>query len=289
MKPITTATKLFVLLGNPLGHSVSPPMHNLAFEHLSQDCSYFPVEVSPENLETVFKGLAKMNVVGMNVTIPHKLQIMDYLDELDPVAATIGAVNTVKFTDDRAKGYNTDGEGFIRSLEEDASISVSGKRFYIIGCGGAARAISMTLAFKGAAKIYLSNRTEEKAKSLAEEINSKIRDCARVVSNLESDLLRAAEDVDVIINSTSIGMHPHINELPLDTSLLQPRHIVADIVYNPKETALLKAANSKGCTTVEGLGMLLYQGVAAFIIWTGLEPPVAAMKEKLEALMRAKR
>lgn len=174
MKTITTATKLYILLGYPLGHTISPPMHNLAFHDLSMDCCYFPVEVSPENLGTVFQGLSKMNLGGMNVTIPHKIRIMEHLDELDPVAATIGAVNTIRFIDGRSKGYNTDGEGFIQSLEEEAAISVKEKCFYIIGCGGAARAISMTLAFRGAEKIFISNRTEEKAVQLAEEINTKI-------------------------------------------------------------------------------------------------------------------
>ncbi len=286
MKSITTATNLYVLLGYPLGHTVSPPMHNLAFTDLSMDSCYFPVEVSPENLGTVFKGLSKMNVGGMNVTIPHKIQIMEYLDELDPVAATIGAVNTIRFIDGKAKGYNTDGEGFIQSLEEETDMSVEGKSFYIVGCGGASRAISMTLAFKGAEKIYLSNRTESKAVTLAEEINSKIRPCAKVVSTQKIDQKTALETSHVVINSTSIGMHPHIDELPLDGSLLHSSHIVADIVYNPRETKLLQLAKNKGCTTVPGLGMLIYQGVAAFRLWTGVEPPVEKMQEKVQQLMQ---
>lgn len=286
MKSPTTATKLYVLLGYPLGHTVSPPMHNLAFEHLSMDCCYFPVEVAPDNLGTVFRGLSKMNVGGMNVTIPHKIHIIDYLDELDPVAATIGAVNTVRFIDGKAKGYNTDGEGFIKSLEEEAKISVEGKSFYIIGCGGAARAISMTLAFKGAQHIFLSNRTESKAATLAEEINSKIRSCAELVPNRKADQKTALEKCHVVINSTSIGMHPDIDGVPLDTTLLTPKHIVADIVYNPRETKLLQLAKANGCTTVPGLGMLIYQGVAAFSIWTGIEPPVEKMQEKVQQLMQ---
>lgn len=285
MKTITTATKLYILLGYPLGHTISPPMHNLAFHDLSMDCCYFPVEVSPENLGTVFQGLSKMNLGGMNVTIPHKIRIMEHLDELDPVAATIGAVNTIRFIDGRSKGYNTDGEGFIQSLEEEAAISVKEKCFYIIGCGGAARAISMTLAFRGAEKIFISNRTEEKAVQLAEEINTKIRPCAEAIRNRETDQKSGLEKSHVLINSTSIGMHPHVHDLPLDIALLNPAHIVADIVYNPRETKLLQAAKAKGCATVPGLGMLIYQGVAAFRLWTGVEPPVLKMQEKVQRLM----
>jgi shikimate dehydrogenase len=285
MKPLTTTTKLYVLLGNPLGHSVSPSMHNLAFDKLAMDCCYFPVEVSPKNLQTVFRGLSIMNVGGMNVTIPHKIQIMDYLDELDPVAATIGAVNTVCIVDGKSKGYNTDGEGFIQSLEEEAKISVEGKCFFIIGCGGAARAISMTLAFKGAEKIFISNRTASKAEALADEINEKIHTCAEAVSTDLADQENVLSYCDVIINSTSIGMHPNVDELPIDTSLILPRHIVADIVYNPRETKLLQLAKAKNCTTVPGLGMLIYQGVAAFTLWTGIEPPVKEMQEKVQQLI----
>jgi len=264
-------------------------MHNLAFTKLGMDSCYFPVEVSSENLGTVFKGLSKMNVNGMNVTIPHKIHIMDYLDELDPVAATIGAVNTVCFKDGKAKGFNTDGEGFTQSLEEESGISVNGKVFFIIGCGGAARAITMTLAFKGAKKIFISNRTASKAETLAGEINEKIRPCAEAISTQTKDQEKVIGDCDVIINSTSIGMHPNVDELPIDGSLILPKHIVADIVYNPRTTKLLKRAKDKGCTTVPGLGMLIYQGVAAFSLWTGVEPPVKEMQEKVQQLMQQKK
>lgn len=288
MKSLTTASKLYVLLGNPLGHTISPPMHNLAFNKLAMDCCYFPVEVSTENLGTVFKGLSKMNVGGMNVTIPHKINIIDYLDELDPVAATIGAVNTVCIENGKTKGFNTDGEGFIQSLEEESGITVKGKRFFIIGCGGAARAISMTLAFKGAEKIFISNRTASKAETLATEINEKITPCAEAVPTTTADQEKVLSGCDVLINSTSIGMHPMVDELPINASLILPKHIVADIVYNPRETKLLQLAKGKGCTTVPGLGMLIYQGVAAFTLWTGMQPPVKEMQEKVQQLMQQK-
>ena len=280
-------TKLVILLGNPLGHSVSPPMHNRVFEKLGMDYCYMPVEVSSNNLKEVFLGLCKMNVAGFNVTIPHKVTIIEYLDELDSLAATIGAVNTICVRDGRTKGYNTDGEGFRRSLEDQAKITIKGKRVFLLGCGGAARAIAMTLAFHSAEKIYIYNRTTAKAESLVDEINKNIRPCAEVVESLESQS-KAIHTCDVLINSTSLGMHPDEAILPIDESLLSPDLIVADIVYNPLMTKLLRTARAKGCSIVPGLGMLIYQGAAAFELFTGIEPLVDEMSKTVHSLMGQK-
>lgn len=278
-------TKLVILLGNPLGHSVSPAMHNRVFDKLGMDYCYMPVEVTKKNLKRVFSGLKAMNVAGFNVTIPHKIAIMEYLDELDPLAATIGAVNTICVNSDgKTTGYNTDGEGFMRSLEDEAKISVTGKRVFLLGCGGGARAIAMTLAFHGAEKIYLHNRTVAKAEGLSEEINDKIRPCTEVVTSLK-DQKEALENCSILINSTSLGMHPHDDVLPIDESLISPHLIVADIVYNPLMTKLLRTARDKGCAIVPGLGMLIYQGAAAFKLFTDVEPLVEEMSEVAYALM----
>lgn len=283
----TVTTKLIALLGNPLGHSVSPPMHNRVLQKLGLDYCYIPIEVDDDDLEVVFGGLTRMNVAGCNVTIPHKVRIMQYLDELDPVAATIGAVNTICFENGKAKGYNTDGEGFIRSLEEEANLSVKGKRFLILGCGGAARAIGMTLAFKGAAKIYLSNRTVAKAQELANEINTHIRPCSDFLTTDFAQQNKAAQDCDILINTTSLGMHPHEAVTPLDPELIAEDHIVADIVYNPQMTLLLQKAKEKGAAIVPGLGMLVYQGAAAFKLFTGVDPLVDEMSDEVHRLMAA--
>lgn len=282
----TVATKMVILLGNPLGHSISPAMHNHAFEKLGMDYCYIPVEVNEENLEKVFSGLTRMNVVGFNVTIPHKIRIMRYLDELDPLAATIGAVNTICVKDGKTKGYNTDGEGFIRSLGEETQISPEGKRFFILGSGGAARAIAMTLAFQGADKIIICNRTPSKAQDLAFEINEKIRNCAEVATHTASSQTEFLSRCDVLINSTSMGMSPKEDFLPIDESLLMPHLTVADIVYNPLTTKLLKSAKEKGCAIVPGLGMLIYQGAAAFKLWTGVEPIISEMSDVVYSLMK---
>ncbi len=281
----TVNTRLVILLGQPLGHSVSPAMHNRVFEKLGMDYCYMPVEVSAENLKTVFSGLKKINVAGFNVTIPHKVHIMEFLDELDPLAQTIGAVNTICLRDGKTKGYNTDGEGFIQSLEEKADISVKGKRIFILGCGGAVRAIGMTLAFKGAEKIYLCNRTQSKAERLTREINEKISTCAETVAQTPKTMKPFLQNCDILVNGTQLGMHPNESISPLDESLLAKHLIVSDIVYNPLMTKLMKDAKQLGCTVVDGLGMLIYQGAAAFQLWTGVEPLIHEMSEVAYKLM----
>ena len=284
MAIIDVNTKLVGLLGNPLGHSFSPDMHNKAFQTLGLNFFYLPIEVTPADLKEVALGIVKMNFGGYNVTIPHKISIMEHLDHIHELAAVIGAVNVVTIKDGRTTGYNTDGEGFVRSLEAEAGISVNGKRHLIVGCGGAARAIAMTMAFNGAKKILLSNRTEQKAHDLAGEINDRVRPCCDVVGKEPAEMKSAFEQADVVINATSVGMHPDENRLPLDTGLLRESQVVSDIVYNPVKTELLKRAEEKGCKIVTGLGMLVYQGVEGFKLWTGVAPPVDEMFAVVRAI-----
>jgi len=284
----TVTTKLIILLGKPLGHSVSPQMHNLAFEKLGLDYCYLPVEVAPADLQTVFNGLIRMNVGGFNVTIPHKINIIKFLDELDPLAATIGAVNTICVRDGKTIGYNTDGEGFLQSLENEAHIVPREKKFFLLGCGGAARAISMTLAHHGAEKIFICNRTLSKAEMLTSEINKKRANCAITVPQNAGNRVDILQECDVLINTTSIGMHPKENALPIEESLISTHLTVADIVYNPLTTRLLKVAKNRGCATVHGLGMLVNQGAAGFRLWTGVEPPVEEMSASVFSAMNSR-
>ena len=278
MRYPSSATNLVVLLGNPLGHSLSPIIHNAMFEHLGLDYCYLPVEVTPENLGKVFAGLRCMNVAGCNVTIPHKVAILDLLDELDPHAARLGAVNTICFREGRALGYNTDGEGFLRSLVEGGVTSVEGHDILLLGAGGAVRAIAMGLAAAGARAIHLCNRSPHKAVALAEEVNDQCRPCAQVVAAEPSALRPVVERCQLLVNGTSVGMHPREKEMPIPAELLAPHLIVADIVYNPHTTALLAAAQERGCRIVHGLGMLLHQGALGFSLWTGIEPPIPLME-----------
>lgn len=282
----TVHTRFIALLGNPLGHSISPPMHNRVFEKLGMDYCYLPIEVTAEDLGTIFAAMKKMNFAGCNVTIPHKLAIMAHLDELDHLAETIGAVNTVRFQNGRSKGFNTDGEGFIRSLQEESGITPKGHRFLLFGCGGATRAIAMTLAAHGAERVMLCNRTEAKAEALAEEINRRVRPCAASIACKGKAQLTAAGEADILVNTTSIGMHPNEDIMPFPEACIEARHIVADIVYNPWMTKLLSTAEERGAKAVHGLGMLVWQGAAAFKIFTGREADVAAMKEEVAKLRK---
>jgi shikimate dehydrogenase len=284
MAVVDVNTKLVGLLGNPLGHSFSPAMHNRAFETLGLNFFYLPIEVTADDLSTVAAGIAKMNFAGYNITIPHKIRIMECLDAIDPLAQAIGAVNTVTLQAGRATGYNTDGEGYVRSLETEAGIAVQGKRLLIVGCGGATRAIAMTLASRGARKILIANRTEQKAHDLVGEVNAKVRPCSEVVTMQRAALAAALKQADVLINTTSVGMHPHEDRMPIEEDLIPGGIVVSDIVYNPMRTRLLKAAEAKGCRIVTGLGMLVYQGAEGFRMWTGVEPPVDEMFAVVHAL-----
>jgi shikimate dehydrogenase len=282
MRDYSIHTKMVILLGNPLGHTRSPAMHNRLFEKLALDFLYLPVEVSSDDLATVFSGLRKMKVAGFNVTIPHKIAIIDLLDALDPLAEVIGAVNTICIEEGRSVGYNTDGEGFIKYLESTLDTTINAKRFFILGCGGAGRGIAMTLASRGAARVFLCNRTTSKAEILADEINAKIRPCVETVPHSFAEMRKALAESEVLINATSLGMHPNEARLPIEPDLLRRELAVADLVYNPLMTRLLSTARQLGCPIVKGHGMLVHQGALGFKLWTGVDPIIEEMFQALD-------
>jgi shikimate dehydrogenase len=281
MIAIDTRTKLVGLLGYPLGHSFSPAMQNAAFEKAGLNFLYLPIEVVQEGLGDVIEGIRRMNFAGFNVTIPYKIKVMEYMDELDDLAKLIGAVNTAVITEGRTKGYNTDGEGFVRSLEEKTGLLVKSRRVLVLGSGGGARAITMTLAARGAEHIYICNRTSEKAEGLCKDINTGVRECAEALPMETGVMAEVLKEIDILVNATSIGMYPNKKQIPLDLEPLKGDTVVCDIVYNPPRTEFLDKATKKGCTTVNGLGMLAYQGAEAFTLWTGLEAPVEEMLKAL--------
>lgn len=283
MQKVDSKTKYIGLLGYPLGHSISPVMQNAAFESKNINNLYIPVEVRKEDLADVVKAMSKMNFAGFNVTIPYKIEVMNYLDEIDDLAKSIGAVNTVVIKDGKLKGYNTDGIGFLRSLEGELSLSVTGKNIFILGSGGAARAISMTLAMNKANRLYICNRTFERAEGLVRDINSKYGNVAISIPMLRQKMEEAITDAEILINATSVGTYPNIDEIPIDKELLNGNFAVCDVVYNPKKTKLLQEAEKLGCKTMSGLGMLVHQGAEAFEIWTGAKAPVETMFEAAEA------
>lgn len=279
---INTQTKLYGLLGYPLSHSFSPLMQNAAFEECKLNNIYIPIEAVPENLEAVVKGIAKMNFGGFNITKPYKLDIMKYLDEIDDYASCIGAVNTVNIKDGKLKGYNTDGTGFLRSFEKSTGSKITGKNVFILGSGGASRAISMTLALNKAKDIYICNRTYDKAVELSNNINKQFGNVSRAIPMGHEIMKSAINNSHVFINTTSIGMLPYSDVSPIDKMIINKNLVVCDAVYNPRKTKLILDAENIGCKTVLGLGMLVYQGIEAFEIWTGISAPEELMVKKVD-------
>ncbi len=274
--------KLVGILGYPLSHSLSPVMQNMAFKYYNLNNVYVPIEVKPEDLEIIVKAIRGMNFIGFNVTVPHKIEVVKYLDEMDKLAELIGAVNTVVVKDGNLKGYNTDGIGFLKSFQENTNESIEGKRVFILGAGGASRAVSMTLAMNKAEKVYICNRTYEKAERLSQDINTKIGNVSAAVPMEYEKMKEVIYDSDVFINTTTVGMYPNVDESPIDKNLLHENLILCDIVYNPRKTKLLEEAEELGCKTVPGLSMLVYQGAESFRLWTGMEAPVDIMFKAVE-------
>jgi shikimate dehydrogenase len=272
---ISGKTKITGLFGYPVEHSLSPAMHNAAFKHMGLDYCYITFSVSPDMLKDAVQAIRALNLKGVNVTVPHKENVMPFLDEISEEASFIGAVNTIKNNHGRLTGYNTDGRGFMQSLA-NAGIDVDGKTIYIVGSGGAARAIGYYLCKKAAA-VWLYDVDTPKADTLKQYLNK----LKGNVSLADIGLIKTKDffsKIDVIINATPLGLKLD-DPMPVDISLLDSKHIVCDLIY--KETPLLHKASEKGCRIMNGLGMLLYQGVFAFEIWTGMMPPVEVMSEAL--------
>ncbi len=279
---ITAKTKVMGIFGNPVEHSFSPLMHNQAFAHLKLDCCYLPFKVLPEQLSMAVDAIKALGFSGVNVTIPHKQAVLPYLDKVSPEAVLIGAVNTIVNFDNELWGYNTDGQGFVRSLREDAKVEPAGKTVILLGAGGAARGVGIQLALEGAEKIYLVNRTPEKAVEIAEVITRHTKTQAEVVAWTAEALKEPMRACQILVNTTSLGMYPDSGTIPpIITDYLSPNILVADLVYNPVQTSLLRVATEHGCHTLSGLGMLLYQGAIAFELWTGVSAPVQIMAETL--------
>ncbi len=272
---IKGSTNIVGLIGHPVEHSFSPPMHNAAFKKLGMDYVYTAFDVDSNNLKEAIDGARALNIKGFNVTIPHKIEVMKYLAEIDEIASLIGAVNTIDFKD--LKGYNTDGIGAIKAIGEVTN--VKNKNIVIVGAGGASRAISFYLAKYGADSLTILNRNVDKAQGLASDVLS-----SGLIDDVESNSIDSMDltDADILINTTPVGMHPNVDDAPI--ALAGDMHedlVVFDAVYNPNETGLLKEAVKASAKPVYGIKMLLYQGAESFEIWTGKKAPVDAMGEAL--------
>jgi shikimate dehydrogenase len=268
--------KLFAVIGEPIAHSMSPHMHNDLFQHYSIDAHYHPLLVKRGDLKAAVLGLKAIGISGFNVTIPHKIEILKYLDEVDSLAEQIGAVNTVVNEKGKLIGYNTDGLGFLAGLKAITNDFLNHK-ILIIGAGGAARAIYYTLANSGVQSMDICNRTIEKAYRLIQECPYQTQSQALTIEHAESLL----QNYSIIIQTTNIGMAPYDNQLPLSLNHLASGSVVSDIIYNPLETAFLKEAKVKQAIIQNGIDMFVHQGALAFQYWTGLSPDINRMKQNV--------
>ncbi|WP_144486598.1 shikimate dehydrogenase [Bacillus pumilus] len=265
---------LYGLIGNPVGHSMSPDIHNAALKDAGIDGHYHGFQVENEDLKDAICGMKALGISGFNVTVPHKVDIMQYLDKIDVTAERLRAVNTVRLEEGQLVGYNTDGEGFLHSLLEALDQPLSDLSFLMIGAGGAARAIYTTIADYAPKSFDITNRTIEKAEALIESADGNIPSSAITLKTAEEQL----GEYDVIIHTTSIGMHPNVEETPISLANAKKTAVVCDIVYNPIETKLLRDAAGLGLKTVDGVGMFVGQAARAFELWTGMTPDARKMK-----------
>jgi shikimate dehydrogenase len=276
---ISGKTKISCLIGDPVAHTMSPVMHNAAFAKLDLDYAYLPFRVKPEDLSRAVSGLRALNVVGFNVTIPHKVAVMPLLDELDPLAEKIGAVNTVVNANGVLEGYNTDASGFLQALVK-RGIQPSDKNIVLLGAGGAARAIAYILIQRNARLTILNRRQElDWAEAIAANIKKDIGKDIAVFELLPDHLEKALANADILVNATSVGMSPESEISLVPARLIRSGLVAVDIVYNPVRTKLLRDAAAAGAVTIEGLDMLVWQGALAFEKWTGRKAPFDLMKE----------
>jgi len=276
---ITAHTKVVGLFGWPLGHSLSPALQNAAFTAAGIDAVYLPFPVEPERLEQAVDAIRALNFAGVNVTIPHKVAVIPYLDEIDISAQLVGAVNTIVHKDGRCRGYNTDAEGFIRSLTTKG-ISIADRTAVVVGAGGAARAIVAGLIAHACKEIFIGARNEMQAVHLAKAFSG-----AAEILGMDwraNSFTKALQGCNLLINCTPLGMNSYSDHfLPVDWSHVNSGTVVCDLVYNPPMTDFLHAAQKRGHITVSGAGMLLEQGILAFALWTGKPAPRVAMEKIL--------
>lgn len=275
--------RLLGVFGHPIGHSLSPVMHQAALEKLGlqDEFTYLPFDVLPEQLPAAVAAIRVLNMRGVNVTIPHKENVLPLLDHVQPEAVLLGAVNVIVNENGRLIGYNTDGLGFLRSMTEETGVSPVGKKILIVGAGGACRAVAAALFAAGAAELVLVNRNRHRAEAVARMIDPSLSR-VQVMDYADSQLDQAVAAAEILVNTTSLGMAP-AGGCPLSDQLhlLHLGQLVCDIVYRPQSTPWLQAAAAAGCQTLGGLGMLLYQGAEAFQLWTGQPAPIAEMRQAL--------
>jgi shikimate dehydrogenase len=279
---ISGETKIVGIFGYPLAHTLSPHLHNTAFAELELDFVYLPFWVQSKNLDLAAGAIKSLNMVGVNVTIPHKEQIISYLDEVTPEARMVGAVNTVFNRKGRLIGYNTDSQGFINSLKEEGRFDPRGKRVMLLGAGGAARAISSVLIREGIASLIIVNRTQRRGKELARHLKGIFKNSCSIdlLEFNQRSFWEGVREINLLVNATSVGMHAE-DHLIINLDLFSPGTFVYDVVYNRK-TELLEVAEERNLPFLGGLGMLIHQAALSFEIWTHRKAPLQKMREAAE-------
>ena len=276
---ISGTTQIYGLIGDPVEHSFSPPMMNAVFSYMNLDACYLAFQVDEKKVSEAIAGIRALNFAGVNVTVPHKSAVIPYLDEVSPLAKKIGAVNTISNVKGRLKGTNTDFSGFIRSLKT-LNFSPKKKTIALLGSGGSARALVAGLADAGALRVMLHNRTAERAEKLVTEFSRYFP-----LTQLEAVSLQTIHEtpLDLLVNTTTVGMFS--SDLPLNLKQCRKINLLADIIYRPSQTPLLKQAKELGINAVNGIDMLLYQGCDAFTFWTGKQAPEEVMRSQLLSLI----
>lgn len=279
-QPASYQAELVGAFGHPIAENPTGVMQEAGFRALNLNWRYLTIEVYPQDLATAMAGLRAMNFRGINLTIPHKVEVLKYLDEVAPDAALIGAVNTVRRVGDQLIGENTDGKGFLRALQ-DVPIDPRGKKVIILGAGGAAKAIGVELALAGAAHITIVNRSIERGRELVDVLSTKTNTPTQFVELTSAYAIPS--DADIVVNATSIGLFPDVESKPdLVYDTIKANMIVCDVIPNPPHTRFLQAAEDRGAKTLNGLGMLVYQGAIAFQMWTGQAAPIEVMYHALQ-------
>lgn len=282
---ISGRTGLYGLIGTPVGHSKSPVMYNYSFEKLGLDYRYLAFDITIDQVEDAINAIKTLNIKGVNVTMPCKSAVVKYMDELSPAARIIGACNTIINDNGKLIGHITDGVGYVRNLKENG-VEVKGKKITIMGAGGAATAIQIQCALDGAKEISIFNPKDDfykRAENTAENIRKEVPGCVANVFDLDDKekLYDEIRSSDILVNATIIGMKPNDDKSNIeDMSVYRKDLVVTDVVYNPKETKMIRDAASCGCKAIGGTGMLLYQGVEAFSLFTGKDMPADEVNER---------
>jgi len=276
-------TRIYGIIGNPVAHSLSPVLHNTAFEELGINGIYVPFLTNEGRVYEALQGMRAMNISGLNVTMPYKQTVIPYLDSVDPMAEKIGAVNTIVNEEGLLKGYNTDADGFKKSMDAN-NVNWRSTKVAVLGAGGAARAICYLLA-ENCCDICILNRTHDRAKELAKSIAPFSDGNIRALKLNEDTLKRIMPDIRLLINATGIGMGSYVGVSIVPGDLLDSNMVVFDAIYHPAETELLRLARNKGATIIGGLDMLIWQGIIAFEKWTGLQAPFGIIKEKISVVL----